>query len=165
MVLRLPEHPVSGPAGARAPGEERGGTVTISGPWVLHFSWGCTDDYGRVGLVFDPDGTFSGGGFSGAWRQQDGTLLLRFADGPAQYGGTVTGTAGAGAMSSFDGSPGGCWYLARQGSAGGPGSVDSSAGQPADVAGRRLDSAGTAPGAPDGPGTAPGELDAAGNRI
>ena len=90
---------------------------------------------------------------------------LRFADGPAQYGGTVTGTAGAGAMSSFDGSPGGCWYLARQGSAGGPGSADSSAGQPADVAGRRLDSAGTAPGAPDGPGTAPGELDAAGNRI
>ena len=110
--------------------------MTISGPWVLHFSWGCTDDYGRVGLVFDPDGTFSGGGFSGAWRQQDGTLLLRFADGPAQYGGTVTGTAGAGAMSSFDGSPGGCWYLARQGSAGGPGSADSSAGQPADAAGR-----------------------------
>jgi hypothetical protein len=171
MVLRFPERPVSGPAGARAPGEERGGTVTISGPWVLHFSWGCTDDYGRVGLVFEPDGTFSGGGFSGAWRQQEGNLLLRFAEGPAQYGGTVTGTAGAGAMSSFDGSPGGCWYLARQGSAGrqgpagGPGSADSSAGQPADVAGRRLDSAGTAPGAPDGPGTAPGELDAAGNRI
>ncbi len=86
MVLRFPGHPVSGPAGARAPGEERGVTVTISGPWVLHFSWGCTDDYGRVGLVFDPDGTFSGGGFSGAWRQRDGTLLLRFADGPAPVG-------------------------------------------------------------------------------
>ena len=155
MVLRSPENPVSGPAGARAPVGERGGTVTITGPWVLHFSWGCTDDYGRVGLAFNPDGTFSGGGFSGAWRQHDGTLLLRFADGPAQYGGTVTGSAGAGAMTSFDGSPGGCWYLVRKGSGGGPESADSTAGQPADVAGRKLDSA----------GTAPGELDAAGNRI
>lgn len=139
--------------------------MTISGPWVLHFSWGCTDDYGRVGLAFNPDGTFSGGGFSGAWRQHDGTLLLRFAEGPAQYGGTVTGSAGAGAMSSFDGSPGGCWYLVSQGSDDGPESADSSAGQPADVAGRRLDSAGTAPGELDSTGTASGELDAAGNRI
>ncbi len=155
MVPRSPENPVNGPAGARAPVEERGGTVTISGPWVLHFSWGCTDDYGRVSLAFNPDGTFSGGGFSGAWRQHDGTLLLRFADGPAQYGGTITGSAGAGAMSSFDGTPGGCWYLTRQGATGEPEPADSSAGQPADVAGRRRDSA----------GTAPGELDAAGNRI
>ncbi|MFF0988816.1 hypothetical protein [Kocuria nitroreducens] len=139
--------------------------MTISGPWVLHFSWGCTDDYGRVGLVFNADGSFSGGGFSGAWRQHDGTLLLRFVDGPAQYGGTLTGSAGAGAMSSFDGSPGGCWYLVRRESAGWPDSADSSAGQPADVAGRRLDSAGTAPGELGSAGTAPGELDAAGNRI
>lgn len=129
--------------------------MTISGPWVLHFSWGCTDDYGRVTFAFNPDGTFSGGGLSGAWRQHDGTLLLRFADGPAQYGGTVTGSAGAGAMSCFDGSPGGCWYLVRQGSADGAVPADSSAGQPADAAGRRPASAGTAPGA----------LDAAGNRI
>lgn len=129
--------------------------MTISGPWVLHFSWGCTDDYGRVTLEFNPDGTFSGGGFSGSWRQHDGTLLLRFADGPAQYGGTITGSAGVGAMSTFDGSPGGCWYLIRPGSSGGSEAADSSAGQPADVAGRRLDSA----------GPAPGELDAAGNRI
>jgi hypothetical protein len=165
MVLRSPEDLVSDPAGARALVEERGGTVTISGPWVLHFSWGCTDDYGRVGLAFTPDGTFSGGGFSGAWRQHDGTLLLRFADGPAQYGGTVTGSAGAGTMSSFDGSPGGCWYLVRGGSGDGAEPADSSAGQPADVAGRRLDSPGAAPGELDAAGTAPGELDAAGNRI
>ncbi len=139
--------------------------MTISGPWVLHFSWGCTDDYGRVGLVFTPDGTFSGGGFSGDWRQQDGTLLLRFADGPAQYGGTVTGSAGAGAMSSFDGSPGGCWYLVRQGAAVGADTADSSAGQPADAAGRKPDAAGRSPGELDAAGTSSGELDAAGNRI
>ncbi|MUN63002.1 hypothetical protein GMA12_07580 [Kocuria sediminis] len=129
--------------------------MTISGTWVLHYSWGCTGNYGRASFDFRADGTFSGGGFSGSWRQLDGTLLLRFADGPAQYGGTITGHVGTGAMSTFDGSLNGCWYLIEQGAAGSAGQADHGAGQPADVAGRRAE-----PGA-----AAPGELDAAGNRI
>lgn len=129
--------------------------MTISGTWVLHYSWGCTGEHGRTSLDFRADGTFSGGGFSGSWRQQDGTLLLRFADGPAQYGGTVSGHVGTGAMSTFDGSLSGCWYLVERGAAGGTEPADSGAGQPADVAGR---------GVPPG-GASSGALDAAGNRI
>lgn len=129
--------------------------MTISGTWVLHYSWGCTGDYGRTGLDFRADGTFSGGGLSGSWRQLDGILLLRFADGPAQYGGTVTGHVGTGAMSAFDGALNGCWYLAEQGASGPADPADPGADQPADAAGRR-----TEPAAP-----APGGLDAAGNRI
>ncbi len=137
------------------PQEERGGTVAISGTWVLHYSWGCTGNYGRTSFDFRAEGTFSGGGFSGSWRQLDGTLLLRFADGPAQYGGTVTGRVGTGAMSTFDGSLNGCWYLIEQGAAGSAEPSDRGADQPADVAGRRAE-----------PGeAAPAELDAAGNRI
>ena len=129
--------------------------MAISGKWVLHFSWGCTGNYGQTTFDFNPDGTFSGGGFSGFWHQQDGTLLLVFADGPAQYGGTVTGKVGSGAMSTFDGTPGGCWYLTEQGVIGAAEAADSNTGQPADVAGRSVNTS----------EVASGGLDAAGNRI
>ncbi|MGQ1838469.1 hypothetical protein ACT4S2_08430 [Kocuria turfanensis] len=129
--------------------------MAISGTWVLHYSWGCTGNYGRASFDFRAEGTFSGGGFSGSWRQLDGTLLLRFADGPAQYGGTVTGRVGTGAMSTFDGSLNGCWYLIEQGAAGSGEPSDRGADQPADVAGRRTETG----------EAAPAELDAAGNRI
>lgn len=136
--------------------------MAISGTWVLHYSWGCTGNYGQVTFAFSPDGSFSGGGLSGFWRQQDGTLLLGFAAGPAQYGGTVAGGVGTGAMSTFDGTPGGCWYLTRQGTAGVAESADSRAGQPADAAGRGADTAGRGA---DTSGAASEDLDAAGNPV
>lgn len=63
-----------------------------------------------VGLI----NTFSTIFGTGRWVQQDSTLLLSFDNGPAKYGGIMTGNAGSGAMSTFAGQNG-CWYLARKG--------------------------------------------------
>jgi hypothetical protein len=91
--------------------------MSVSGNWIGHFSWGCTSTYGQFNITFNANGTFAGT-FAGKWAQQDGTLLLSFNTGPAKYGGTVDGNVGSGAMSTFDGSANGCWYLTKQGTVG-----------------------------------------------
>lgn len=88
----------------------------MSGTWILHFSWGCTTSHGQTSLTFNENGTFSGA-LAGRWRRLDGTLLLSFDSGPAKYAGTVCGSVGTGAMSTFAGSDG-CWYLTKQGMTG-----------------------------------------------
>jgi len=90
--------------------------MSVNGPWILHFSWGCTSSYSQLPITFNPNGTF-GGNLPGKWVQQDGTLLLSFDSGPAKYGGTVDGNVGSGASSTFAGLNG-CWYLTRQGTVG-----------------------------------------------
>jgi hypothetical protein len=87
--------------------------MSLPGVWTLHYSWGATSSYAQTALTFKPDGTFSGAG-NGKWRQRDGTVLLSFDGGPAKYGGTVDGSVGSGAMSTFAGLAG-TWYLTRQG--------------------------------------------------
>jgi hypothetical protein len=91
--------------------------VSVSGNWTLHYSWGCGSSYSQSPITFNNNGTF-GGGSPGKWVQQDGTLLLSFDTGPAKYGGNVAGHVGCGAMSTFDGSTNGCWYLTQQGTVG-----------------------------------------------
>lgn len=91
--------------------------MSISGNWVLHFSWGPTNAYAQANMVFNNDGTFVNGTATGKWRQQDGTLLMSFDSGPAKYAGTIDGNVGSGAMSTFTGLNG-CWYLTRQGTTG-----------------------------------------------
>jgi Zn-dependent metalloprotease len=90
--------------------------LKISGNWILHYSWGPTNNYALVSLTFNSNGTFSGGA-TGKWSQQDGTLLLSFDSGPAKYAGTLDGNIGTGAMSTFSGLEG-CWYLSKQGTVG-----------------------------------------------
>jgi hypothetical protein len=90
--------------------------MSVSGNWILHFSWGCTNNYGQANITFNSDGTFSGS-LPGKWVQQDGTLLLSFDTGPARYGGTVDGNVGSGASSTFAGLNG-CWYLTKEGTMG-----------------------------------------------
>lgn len=91
--------------------------MSVSGAWVLHFSWGCSLQYGSVDITFNNNGTFTGGG-NGQWREQDGTLLMIWDTGPAKYGGNVTGNAGSGSMTTFNApnsAGNGCWFLTRQG--------------------------------------------------
>jgi hypothetical protein len=90
--------------------------MTLPGAWVLHYSWGCTQNYAQTNLTLNPDGSFTGP-LTGQWRLRDGTLQLSFDSGPAKYGGTVDGNVGSGAMSTFAGLNG-CWYMARQGTVG-----------------------------------------------
>ncbi len=90
--------------------------MSVSGNWILHYSWGCTSNYGQSNITFNNGGTFSGA-LTGKWVQQDGTLLLSFDSGPAKYGGTMNGNIGSGVMSSFTGSNG-CWYVVKQGTVG-----------------------------------------------
>ena len=90
--------------------------MSVPGSWVLHYSWGCTKNYAQSNITLNNDGTFTGPG-AGEWRLRDGTLMLHFDSGPANYGGTVDGNVGSGAMSTFAGLNG-CWYLVRQGTAG-----------------------------------------------
>jgi hypothetical protein len=90
--------------------------MSMSGIWVLHFSWGCTNTYAQTNITFNNNGTFTGPG-TGQWRQRDGTLMLSFDTGPAKYGGTVDGNVASGAMSTFGGLNG-CWYLVKQGTSG-----------------------------------------------
>jgi hypothetical protein len=90
--------------------------LKISGNWILHYSWGPTNNYALVNLTFNSNGTFFGGA-TGKWSQQDGTLLLSFDSGPAKYAGTLDGNIGTGAMSTFSGLEG-CWYLSKQGTVG-----------------------------------------------
>jgi hypothetical protein len=87
--------------------------MSLPGAWMLHYSWGATSSYSQTTLTLNPDGTFSGAG-NGKWRLRDGTVLLSFDSGPAKYGGTVDGSVGSGAMSTFAGLSG-AWYLTRQG--------------------------------------------------
>jgi hypothetical protein len=89
------------------------GPSTISGNWVLHYSWGCTNAYGQTTLTFNSNGTFSGP-YTGQWRQREGTLLLSFNSGPAKYAGTLDGNVATGAQSTFAGLSG-CWYMTNQG--------------------------------------------------
>ncbi|QWF85183.1 hypothetical protein HUW46_08637 [Amycolatopsis sp. CA-230715] len=105
----------------------------ISGNWLLHFSWGATRSYAQTMLSFNGNGTFTGA-LTGKWHQQDGTILLSFDTGPAKYAGTVDGSVGSGAMSTFGGLDG-AWYLSKEGTVGiaksllsatQPGSVDAS---------------------------------------
>ena len=105
----------------------------IAGNWVLHYSWGPTQTYSQVGLVFNANGTFSGGE-PGRWQQQDGTVLLSFDRGPAKYAGTVDGNIGSGAMSTFAGLDG-CFYLTKQGTVGLTLSSGGGAADPIDAAG------------------------------
>jgi hypothetical protein len=93
-------------------------TKSISGNWIGHYSWGCTNNYSQFNITFNANGTFASGSSQGKWSQQDGTLLLSWNNGPAIYGGLVNGNFGAGAMSTFDGSANGCWYLSKQGTVG-----------------------------------------------
>jgi len=44
--------------------------MSVSGNWIGHFSWGCTNSYGQFNINFNPNGTF-GGTFPGKWVQQD----------------------------------------------------------------------------------------------
>jgi len=88
----------------------------VSGNWILHYSWGPTNNYSQSSIVFNSNGTF-GGAATGKWQQQDGTLLLSFDSGPAKYGGTIDANIGSGAMSTFGGLNG-CWYLTKQGTTG-----------------------------------------------
>jgi hypothetical protein len=90
--------------------------MSVSGNWLLHYSWGCSNNYSPDNITFNSNGTF-GGTLPGKWVQQDGTLLLSFDTGPAKYGGTVDGNVGSGAMSTFAGLNG-CWYLTKQGTVG-----------------------------------------------
>jgi hypothetical protein len=88
----------------------------ISGNWMLHYSWGATNSYAQIMLTFNGNGTFTGP-LSGRWHQQDGTMLLSFDTGPAKYAGSIDGSVGSGAMSTFTGSNG-AWYLTKQGTVG-----------------------------------------------
>jgi hypothetical protein len=87
--------------------------MSVSGAWLLHYSWGCSTSYAQSAITFNADGSF-GGDFTGQWVQQDGTLLLSYDAGPAKYGGTVDGSVASGAMSTFEGLNG-CWYLTEDG--------------------------------------------------
>lgn len=107
--------------------------MSVSGNWILHYSWGCTNAYNQASMTFNSNGTF-GGSLPGKWAQQDGTLLLSFDTGPAKYGGSVDGNVGAGAMSTFSGLHG-CWYLTKQGTAGIAAAAAPAAKQSHDVAG------------------------------
>jgi hypothetical protein len=91
--------------------------MSVSGNWILHFSWGPTSNFSQVPIAFHNDGTFANGSATGKWSQQDGTLLLSFDNGPAKYAGNVEGVVGSGAMSTFGGLNG-CWYLTKQGTTG-----------------------------------------------
>lgn len=90
--------------------------MAVTGNWTLHYSWGATNNYGQAPITFHTDGTF-GGAYTGKWRQQAGTIMLSFDGGPAKYGGTVNGSVGSGAMSTFSGLDG-CWYLTAEGTTG-----------------------------------------------
>jgi hypothetical protein len=89
---------------------------SVTGNYIGHFSWGCSNNYGQFNITLNGDGTF-GGTFPGKWVKQDGTLLLSFDNGPAKYAGTIDGNVGSGAMSTFTGSNG-CWFLTKQGTTG-----------------------------------------------
>ncbi len=91
--------------------------MSVSGNWVLHYSWGPTATYSQSPLAFNSNGTFVNGSTNGKWMQQDGTILLSFDTGPAKYAGTIDGNVGSGAMSTFAGLNG-CWYLTKQGTTG-----------------------------------------------
>jgi hypothetical protein len=91
--------------------------MSISGNWILHYSWGPTSNYNQAPIQFNSNGTFVNGAATGKWLQQDGTLLLSFDNGPAKYAGNVDGNIGSGAMSTFSGLNG-CWYLTKQGTTG-----------------------------------------------
>jgi hypothetical protein len=90
--------------------------MAISGSWTLHYSWGNTSSYASTPITFNPDGSFTGPA-TGNWRQKAGTIMLTFDGGPAKYGGTVNGSIGSGAMSTFAGLDG-YWYLSKDGTTG-----------------------------------------------
>ena len=110
--------------------------MSVTGAWVLHYSWGSTASYAQVGITLNGDGTFTGPG-SGKWRLRDGTLQLSFDSGPAKYGGTVDGNVASGAMTTFSGLNG-SWYLVKQGTVGIEADAESAEQESHDAAGNEL---------------------------
>jgi hypothetical protein len=107
--------------------------MSVDGNWVLHFSWGATNNYSQTNITFNTNRTFSGPG-TGQWRQLDGTLMLSFDTGPAKYGGNLDGNVASGAMSTFGGLNG-SWYLVKQGTTG---AVPQASASGYDPAGNRI---------------------------
>ena len=53
--------------------ESQGGRdMSVTGAWVLHYSWGSTAATRRSKMTLNGDGTFSGPG-TGKWRLRDGS--------------------------------------------------------------------------------------------
>jgi hypothetical protein len=144
-----------------------GAVGKVSGKWLLHYSWGPTNQYSPSSMVFNSNGTFSGSA-PGKWQQQDGTLLLSFDTGPAKYGGTIDANVGSGAMSTFSGLHG-CWYLTKEGTTGVAPEAEMSSGSVAGFEGQKQQQQYDAAG--NRTSMAPAELegqrqfDAAGNQV
>jgi hypothetical protein len=86
--------------------------MSAVGEWTLHYDWGNSQDFALTPVSLKSSGAFTGPE-SGAWRQQDGTILLSFDGGPAKYGGRVDANVASGAMTTFNGLAG-SWYMLRQ---------------------------------------------------
>lgn len=113
-------------------------SLSSSGTWILHYSWGSTNNYNQTTITFNNNGTFSGTS-TGKWVQQEGTFLWMYDSGPAIYGGTLDGNVGVGAMSTFGGANG-CWYFVKKGTVGIAAESANPAGhnQTHDVAGNKV---------------------------
>jgi hypothetical protein len=86
--------------------------MSAIGEWTLHYSWGNSTNFALTPVSLKGDGSFAGPE-PGAWRQQDGTILLSFDGGPAKYGGRVDANVASGAMTTFSGLAG-SWYMLKQ---------------------------------------------------
>jgi len=86
--------------------------MSAVGEWTLHYSWGNSINFALTPVSLKSNGSFTGPE-SGAWRQQDGTILLSFDGGPAKYGGRVDANVASGAMTTFSGLTG-SWYMLKQ---------------------------------------------------
>src|SRR5213592_4411793 len=77
--------------------------VTIVGQWTLYYDWGCDGTYGKAGITFNNDGTFTVTEDSetnvGKWAQNDGMILWQYDTIKTIYGGNDDD---------------GCWYAIKR---------------------------------------------------
>ena len=93
--------------------------VAIVGQWTLYYDWGCDGTYGKAGITFNNDGTFTVTEDSetnvGKWAQNDGMILWQYDTIKTTYGGNFVKNVMVGMMSAFEGgNDDGCWYAIKR---------------------------------------------------
>lgn len=76
-------------------------SVGITGSWTLHYDWGSDGSFNTVGMTVNAGGTWSGGGYTGRWVQEEGMFMFTFNNSETTYAGNKASGSITGVMTTF----------------------------------------------------------------
>ena len=90
--------------------------VSIVGNWTLHYDWGSDGTYSTSPMTVAAGGTWSGGGYTGRWIQEEGMFMFTFNNSETTYAGNKASGSITGVMTTFlNGGLEGSFYMLKTG--------------------------------------------------